>query len=396
MLMTLTNPHENNAITKDNSRFLYIDNIRILLIILVILHHLAITYGAPGGWYYHEYSKSQLDIITSIVLTLFVVVNQSFFMGVFFFISGYFTPKSLDRKGSGGFLKDRLLRLGIPILFYIIVISPIVRYLLTLVTNQYRFTIWDFISQYTNYIRNPEVGPLWFIEFLLMLSFVYVMWRIFITHQDNGIKITPKIPNNLIIIFFTAIIGLVTFIIRIWLPVGWIFQPLDLQFPFISQYISMFVIGIIAYRGNWLRQIDKKMANGWQIITWVLVLCLPILFMLSGGLQGDVSSALGGVHWQSFTYALWEQFVCIGMIISLLAVFYYRFNNQGSLLKAMSASVFTVFIFHAPILVSLTLLLNEVNLYPLVKFILVAPLVVILCFLIANILRKLPFAREIL
>ncbi len=36
-------------------RLLFIDNLRILLIVLVILVHLSITYGAPvGDWYYQE------------------------------------------------------------------------------------------------------------------------------------------------------------------------------------------------------------------------------------------------------------------------------------------------------------------------------------------------------
>ena len=36
------------------ARLLYIDNIRIVLISLIVLLHLAITYGAPGDWYFHE------------------------------------------------------------------------------------------------------------------------------------------------------------------------------------------------------------------------------------------------------------------------------------------------------------------------------------------------------
>ena len=35
-------------------RLLYIDNLRILLTILVIMHHFAIGYGGPGGFYYSE------------------------------------------------------------------------------------------------------------------------------------------------------------------------------------------------------------------------------------------------------------------------------------------------------------------------------------------------------
>jgi len=35
-------------------------------------------------------------------------------MGFFFLLAGYFTPRSLERKGYGHFLCDRFLRLGLP------------------------------------------------------------------------------------------------------------------------------------------------------------------------------------------------------------------------------------------------------------------------------------------
>lgn len=54
----------------------------------------------------------------SIPLTWYNTTIQAFSMGLFFLISGYFTPSSYERKGSGRFAKDRLLRLGIPILCY--------------------------------------------------------------------------------------------------------------------------------------------------------------------------------------------------------------------------------------------------------------------------------------
>ena len=58
-------------------RMFFVDNLRILLTTLVISHHIAITYGAPGGWYYREIEH---DMLSGIILTLFVAVNQAFFV----------------------------------------------------------------------------------------------------------------------------------------------------------------------------------------------------------------------------------------------------------------------------------------------------------------------------
>ena len=83
---------------RTKSRIDYIDNLRILLTVVVILHHLMITYGAPGGWYYREFEFNQLDIFSLTSLVLITAANQAYFMGFFFFISGYFSSKSLTRK----------------------------------------------------------------------------------------------------------------------------------------------------------------------------------------------------------------------------------------------------------------------------------------------------------
>src|ERR1700761_1318495 len=83
----------------------YIDNLKVLMIILVVLHHTFITYGAPGGWYYTQKTTQEAALIP---MTLFVAVNQSFFMGFFFFLSALFVPSSYDKKGSARFITDRL------------------------------------------------------------------------------------------------------------------------------------------------------------------------------------------------------------------------------------------------------------------------------------------------
>lgn len=368
-------------------RLLFIDNLRILLIILVVLVHLAITYGAPGSWYYIE---GQPDMISTIIFSLFVAINQAFFMGFFFLISGYFTPGSYDKKGALPFFRDRLLRLGIPLIFYVIFIDPIINYALAL-SRGFSGSFLDFIGLNIGNYRGLGSGPLWFLEALLIFAGAYVLWRLLVKSTYRELKI----PGNTTIAVFALTLGVVSFIVRIWLPIGWNFQLLNFQLPFFPQYISMFIIGLIAYRGNWFLQISRKKGKFWLKITLVTILFLPVLFV-AGAPGKDPSAFLGGLHWQAFTYALWEQFLCAAIIITLLVFFREKYNNQGRMLKAMSANAYTVYIIHAPVIVFLALGLRNVILDPLLKFILVSPLAVGLCFLLSNYIRKLPIAGNIL
>jgi peptidoglycan/LPS O-acetylase OafA/YrhL len=107
-------------------RLYFVDYLRAALVVLVILHHTAITYGGSGSVYYTEPAT---DSTALGLLSLFTNFNQAWFLGAFFLLSAYFTPGSFDRKGARQFLKDRLIRLGIPLLVFFFVINPLTIYL---------------------------------------------------------------------------------------------------------------------------------------------------------------------------------------------------------------------------------------------------------------------------
>src|SRR5580693_2223637 len=100
-----------------------IDALRAAVTLLVVFHHTALTYGAIGSWYYREIAPS--ESASSLLLILFCTANQAWFMGLFFLLAGYYTPPAFERHGMSGFVSERLLRLGVPILIYLLVLHPI-------------------------------------------------------------------------------------------------------------------------------------------------------------------------------------------------------------------------------------------------------------------------------
>src|SRR6516165_2648518 len=100
-----------------------IDALRAAVTLLVVFHHTAITYGAIGGWYYKEIEPSAAP--GSLLLILFCTINQAWFMGLFFLLSGYFTPPAYDRHGASGFIRERVMRLGLPLLVYFLLLHPL-------------------------------------------------------------------------------------------------------------------------------------------------------------------------------------------------------------------------------------------------------------------------------
>jgi glucan biosynthesis protein C len=374
-------------------RLFYMDNLRNLLSVLVILFHLAITYGAEGDWGYQE--EGQIGIVAAVLMTLFVAVCQAFFMGFFFMISSYFGPSSYDRKGIGPYLVDRLKRLGIPLLFYQAVIRPPLSYSLW-VHAGYRGSFWGFLSSYLATLNTFGDGPLWFIGALLAFSVLYALWRYLAKPVPVPAQVNGQAPGSVTIALFALVLGLVTFLVRIWFPVGRNLEPMHWQLAHFAQYIALYVVGIVAYRRNWFAGLREGQGRAWSWIALALVPLFPAIGLAGGALEGDLAPLMGGVHWQSLAYSVWEQFMCMAMVISLLVWFRDRFNHQGRLVRAMSAAAYATYVLFAPVIILLALALSGLRLNMGLKFVLVSPLAVVLCFLAGHYVRKLPFAKGVL
>ena len=97
-------------------RLAYLDNLKILLVVGVIAMHTAITYGLDGSWYLESYDEMPDALVGAVSFVL--GVGWLFGLGLFFLIAGRLSAPSLDRKGSARFARDRLIRLGVPLLGY--------------------------------------------------------------------------------------------------------------------------------------------------------------------------------------------------------------------------------------------------------------------------------------
>jgi glucan biosynthesis protein C len=63
----------------DKNRLYYLDNLKVFLIILVIMHHAGQAYGTTGGGWFYSYPGDRVK-----TLELFFGFNASFFMGLFY------------------------------------------------------------------------------------------------------------------------------------------------------------------------------------------------------------------------------------------------------------------------------------------------------------------------
>ena len=241
---------------KLSERLYFVDNLRTYIIVLVVLHHLAIVYGTGYIFYYVEPAYN--DALASIVLPIFIAINQAYFMGLLFLISGYFSPGSLDRKGPTLFVKDRLIRLGIPLVVFYFVLNPIA----SLGLNYGESPIVHIATPLTwqDYPKLVGFGPIWFIAMLLIFDIGFAIWCVARRNRPRPNGGTEEPPRYRTIAVFIIVLAVATYLIRIAIPL----DKFVAGFPTISylpQYLSFFIVGTVAVRHNWFRAVPKSMGR---------------------------------------------------------------------------------------------------------------------------------------
>ena len=385
----------------ETKRLYFLDNLRIALTILVIAHHVGQAYGPTGGsWPIQEPARAA-------VLGPFFTVNRSFFMSLFFLISGYLMVMSYDRSRPGAFIKSRLLRLGVPLVLFFVLIIPLQQYLCRYYVSGLKDV--GFLKYYTwHYFgageppagwigpRRPEMnfGHLWYVEHLLIISLCYAALRLMWRRPVGTTPMVAKPLRHWAIVVFALVLAVASGAIRIWYPIDrWIgfLGFIQVAFADVPRDLSFFILGAIAYRRDWFLGVSKQMGWVWLSIG-VTLAALWYIFSL-GNLWPvfHISREVRG-----FIYPIWEALLCCGICIGSLVLFRERLNYQGWLGRVMAGNQYAAYLFHVPVIVLLQALIVGYAWPPLMKFTLVTAAGVVLTFLLSAAIRAPVFVRRIL
>ena len=371
-------------------RDFYIDRLRSVMTAMVILHHTAITYGAPGGWFWTELRPS--GSLSSVLLTLFVSTNQAYFMGFFFLLAGYFTPPSLERKGYKRFLCDRFLRLGLPLLAFGLVLGPLTAAIVTAARGDGFWPTIEVLWQRKDFIN----GPLWFAEALLIFDLGYCGLRAVFgpSPGDTRRRKLRPVPGPGMWLLSALAIGAAALAIRQFVPVGK--NVFGLQLGYFAGYIFLFAVGIAAARSDWLRKLTWKTARPALFVALFAWPTMPlaILYVVSTN-AGAKSNFSGGLTWPAVLYAFWEPFVAWGLIAAWLLIFREYMNRPSRFWDWLNRRAYAVYIIHPPVLVAIALLLHVWTAPAMLRFAVVGALACVASWLWSDPLVRLPGVRRV-
>jgi len=343
----------------ESRRLYYLDNIKIILTMLVITHHVGQAYGPTGGFWHYQSSLGE-SIAT---LGRFFAVNAGFFMGFFFLIAGYFIPAAFDRSEGKGFVPKRLIRLGIPLMFVFLISEPLQMYFYFTQYSgnapmpffEFFTTLWlgiggmpeGFIQ--TAHFPYMNFGHAWFIQHLLVYALIYWLARKILKRPLLKQEGKPLTALDLAAIF--AVIAAASLIVRIWYPIDYwvgIFGFIQTEIAHLPQYLVMFAIGIIAYRKDWLNTL--KSSTGYIALGLGLVMAAYIYI----GAPGITPNT-----WDIF-WAVYESLLAVALIFGLLTLFREKANRSSPFTKTLARSSYAAYIIHLPIVLAVQWSLDAV------------------------------------
>jgi hypothetical protein len=255
----------------------------------------------------------------------------------------------------------------------------------------------DFFAFYAGYIGRfvflEGSGPLWFAFALLIFSSVYGLVRYFTNKpyvQKRNLRFDCKLAILLILL-----IAVFAFFIRLIQPIGT--SIMNMQLCYFSQYVILFISGIIAYRNNLFTSLDYKSGKIWLISALLPGFVVWSAIMLLGGAMNGNQAFNGGPSWQAAAFALWESFVAVAIAIGLITLFREKFNHQSRLVKILSDNSFAVYVFHAPIIIAAAQLIKPIMLLPVYKFFILSLISIPVCFVFTHfIIRRIPILKRVM
>jgi glucan biosynthesis protein C len=377
----------------------FLDNLRIALTVLVIAHHVGQAYGPTGGsWPIQEAARAP-------ILGPFFTVNRSFFMSLFFLISGYLMVMSYNRSRPLAFVKSRLLRLGVPLAAFFFLVIPLQQYLChwhsgdlgTMSFGRY------YVDAYLGHGERPagwngnwpEMSflHLWYVEHLLIVSLCYAALRAVWKRSSQVSPAPARLPGAAMILLFALVLAFASATIRIWYPIDkWIgfLGFIQVAFADVPRDLSFFVLGAIAYRRQWFLGLPNRMGKTWLLIGLALAV-LWYAYSLELGRFFPISRTAMGI-----VYPIWEAILCCGLCIGLLFLFREKLNRQNRWTKAMAEGQYAAYLFHFPIVLLIQYPMANAALSPFSKFLLVTAAAVPLTFLFAHWIRRPAIVRKIL
>jgi fucose 4-O-acetylase-like acetyltransferase len=349
-----------------SKRQLYLDNLKVILIAVVIAGHAVLGYSAFDWWSYADVREVALSPVLATVLLAVAAPFGLLVIPLLFLVAGLLTPPSLERKGTGQFVRDRLLRLGVPFAVFALLLWPLLEYVLFRLLGEAP-GLWAYLLEE----GSLDTGVLWFVGALLIFSLAYAGWA-WVRRADAGRSWRGDVHAGHLLGLAVAV-TVATILVRMVVPFESDNKFVDLNLWEWPACAALFGLGITAWRKGWLTAVPDRLHNQCRTVT-LAAIGASAAFALSLAAFGVAGEQIaGGWHWPAFVFAAGESTLSVFGPVWLLGVAQRRLTRRlrwaGPL---VSRSAYGAFMLQGLVLLGLAVALRPIGVPAEVKALLVA------------------------
>ena len=372
-------------------RTLYLDQIKAVVVALVIALHVPMAFGGGWGWLgVHIPIEGTVGPFFKAFVPWYIYVINSFIMPMMFLISGYFVPRSVHKKGVVQYLRGRLLRLGTPLLAGMLVVNN------GLVLISRLSPASPFAELPWNSLPFNTVMVLWFLVVLFVFDLLYCGW---VTLREERFTVDTSVPTPgrrswLITAFVLGVLEMVmTAQTELWAALWRTpLNGLAAQGNHIFTYAFLFFFGCKASYHCWFERLDTRLIVWWfrlSIFIVLGVLGLRLSLAFNANLADDFANnpLLG--------YFLYP-FIAWGILSYLMMWFQRSEDRFGQWLATAGVNSYGAYIIHSLVLVVVLMAVGFIGIHPWLIAIVATVMSTIISFGIAGQLRRIPAVARVL
>ena len=392
---------------KTAQRDTWLDYLRATITVLVVAHHSSLAYTTFARFNKEAYISSTHPIVDNkrwIGMDIFENFNDIFFMSLMFLIGGLFLTKSIAKKGTLAFIRDRCLRLFIPFIF-IGTLSNLIAHFPSFYIAHNDSNIKAYIVDFFTVEQWP-VGPPWFIWILflfnLLFALIYTFGKNIFTYTSDRIS---RLGNHPLLCFI--LLAILTWILYVpvaynigagtW--IGW--GPFDFQLSRILLYFGYFMTGAIIGSSDFHKGIfagDAPLVRKWKM--WVaLALAVYLILIISGAnntLKNLVVKGLLSEFAAWMIYYTIYVFSCTLSCIAFVSTFRALANTPGAWMDSLAGNAYLIYLIHYIFVIWTQMSLLDLAIPAFVKFLIVFLNALALSWMISIFLRRFQIIKKYL
>lgn len=332
------------------------DALRSAMMLLVVLFHAALPYMTSDG------PEKFKDSDTSIVFDLFVYFLVSFNMPLFFMTAGFFAALIIDREGLAGFIRNRTIRILIPLVIAWTVLPPLTRGAYTFAEEASTGSIaagLDALGQ-MRWVRWNKMYHLWFLVVLLVLYVLGLLFRYsFLKLPSESRRVVAASVFRWLTLSARPVILAAILWLEI-LPAEFASGKFDKVALLVPALVTFFLLGSAIFESGNVEALRPRARI-------YLVIGLALLPIAAGARYMSLATGAGwpAILGASASFCLMSGF----MVFGLTGFFLAEFRRPHAVIRYLSDASYWIYLVHLPLVVAVGGAFSTTQLPVAVKFI---------------------------